>query len=485
MNELMYGPWGPMRAPYPADLTSIFDTESGAPWPPQPQIRYDEWGEAWIVDSISAASSALGVVSSGSPTVSLKNIRHRKWLYGTLLVRGEITVFASPGGVGKSCKALGIAACVATGQRLLGQKIFGENLRVLYINAEDSRVEMLRRLWGLCIEYGITEQDLTGLTILGADDWDTQRISFLRMEKTACLLDQSGIEIFDTLLDRERPDLVIVDPFVSLCAGGSMNDNSAMALVMRAIKRLAAKYDCANLIIHHTRKGGDFSSAEAIGGASAIVNLARCAVMFVPMSAEEAKTLGVLPSQRWRYRKLVSAKANLAPPATEAEWYELRSVTLPNAEPPIYPIGDSVQVIGIAKLPSGGACSGINVPSMEKAILETVDTGKLINGTREPYSPSTAGAANARALKGDAVTAVRNVVGSQMPEEDLSAIVDRIIKDLKSKAVLVEYPISTGRFRKGQGLSVDWSKTPWAEEKEEESTAAADAASETAPEEAQ
>ena len=252
-----------------------------------------------------------------------------------------------------------------------------------------------------------------------------------------------------------------------------MNDNAAMALVMRAVKRLAGKYSCAFLIIHHTRKGGDLSSAEAIGGASAIVNLARRAIMLVPMAAEEAKALGVLQSQRWRYLKLISAKSNLAPAATEVEWYELRSVTLPNAEPPIYITGDCVQAIAVAKLPSASAPFGVDLQSIEKAILEVVDAGKLINGTREPYSPSTAGAANARALKGDAIAAARKIVGRQMTEKDLSSIADRAINDLKGMgALVVDDPIGgTGPFRRGKGLSVDWSKTPWATERSAEPAA--------------
>jgi RecA-family ATPase len=32
---------------------------------------------------------------------------------------------------------------------------------------------------------------------------------------------------------------------------------------MRDIKRLAIEHDCAVLIIHHTRKGGDLTNAEA------------------------------------------------------------------------------------------------------------------------------------------------------------------------------------------------------------------------------
>ena len=41
--------------------------------------------------------------------VTFSNIRHRRTLYGNDLVRGEITVLGSPGGVGKSSLAIGMA----------------------------------------------------------------------------------------------------------------------------------------------------------------------------------------------------------------------------------------------------------------------------------------------------------------------------------------------------------------------------------------
>jgi len=77
------------------------------------------------------------------------------------------------------------------------------------------------------------------------------------------------------------------------------------------------------------------------------------------------------------------------------------------------------------------------LPSVEKVILDVVDAGKIINGTREPYSPSTAGASNARALKGDAILAARRVLGSQMPEKDIAAGVSAAVSELLAKGGLV------------------------------------------------
>jgi RecA-family ATPase len=169
-------------------------------------------------------------------------------------------------------------------------------------------------------------QNLDRLSIAGADDAGVQRLSFLNTtERNASVLDKSGFEALESALESLRPDLLVLDPLVTFCGGGNMNDNSVMSQVMRELKRMAAKFDCAILIVHHTRKsadkkGTDDGNAEAVSGAAAIVNLARRAIMPVPMAKDEAVENCVSPLQRFRYFKLVDAKSNFAPRATDSPW---------------------------------------------------------------------------------------------------------------------------------------------------------------------
>jgi hypothetical protein len=206
---------------------------------------------------------------TGRSGVSFANILHRKWLYGTDLVRGEITVIGSPGGAGKSSLAIGMAICVATNRELLGEKIRGGgNLKVLVINGEDSTDEIRRRAYAFCLEHGVAERDLNGLTVVGANDGWVQRISFLTTnEKGMAALNQDGLDALQLALDAVHPDVIVLDPLVSFCAGGDMNNNSVMSSVMRKLKEIAARNECAVLIVHHTRKGGDAGNVETISGA--------------------------------------------------------------------------------------------------------------------------------------------------------------------------------------------------------------------------
>ena len=131
---------------------------------------------------IAPTGSETLVWRAGDLNVSFANVSHRRWLYGTYLIRGEITVLAAPGGAGKTALATGIAVEIAAGVSLLGENIFGSELKVLFINGEDGGTEIRRRIWALCLARSneLGGQNLDRLCIAGADDARVQRLSFLR-----------------------------------------------------------------------------------------------------------------------------------------------------------------------------------------------------------------------------------------------------------------------------------------------------------------
>lgn len=414
------------------------------------------------VTGTSSTSGSSGHASwTGRPGISFSNIPHRKWLYGFDLVRGELTVIGSPGGAGKSSLAIGMAICVATNRELLGEKIRGgAGLKALVINGEDSTDEIRRRVHAFCLAHSVDERDLIDLTIAGADDAWVQRISFLTTnERGMSALNQGGLDALQLALDALHPDVIVLDPLVSFCAGGNMNDNSVMSSVMRKLKEIAARNQCAVIIVHHTRKGGDAGNVETISGAAAITNLARRAIMPAPLTDDDIKRLGILPSERYQYFKLVDAKSNLVPRAGDSPLYRLLGVELPNPEPPLYPNGDNVQAITRVVLPiqPSGVANADDV-KIEAAILEVVDRGKVIDGQPYPYSPSPAGAQNERPLLSDAMAAVANATAPrQWHPGDLKAVTDAAIKKMKADGRLVvgamkDLMPNPGRFRKSSGL---------------------------------
>jgi AAA domain len=433
--------------------------------------NFDQW--KCLAPDVTALP--LETWSAAELKVSFAKIPHRRWLYGTYLIRDEITVLAAPGGAGKTALANGIAIEIATGRGKLGEKVWrSDDQKVLYVNGEDSSTEIQRRLWAFCQQHKLAEQDLVRLYVAGADNTCIQSLSFLRVnDKGATALNEAGFNVLETALQSLRPDLLIVDPLVVFCGGGNMNDNAVMSVVMRELKALAVKYECAILVVHHTRKGKTgadiIGEAEAISGAAAIVNLARRAIMPATMTEKEAKEYGVLPSQRLQYFRLLDAKSNLAPLSADARWYELVSEELPNAEPPIYENGDRVQAVKRAYLTRSKASSfsGPQQKTIRFEILKLVDRGLTIDGEKAPYSPNSTGNNKKRAILDDAIAAVEQAIPDRewLPR-DLRVTVERELEALKHEGWVVVEKITKGRFRRLHGLQAVWDRTPWANERE-------------------
>jgi hypothetical protein len=369
---------------------------------------------------------------------------------------------AAPGGLGKTSFSAALAVELAANKAVLSNKIWINEPKVLYINGEDDKEEMSRRMWAFCLRHQISEQDIQRLSLLGSDDWRTKQLAFMRNERSSSMINEIAFERFEELLNALRPDVVILDPLISFCGGGNVNDNAVIGQVMGALKRLANKFNCSILILHHTNKHGEQGSAGAVSGAAALVNLARSVISVMPMTKDDANKFGVLPSESWRYFRLITSKANLAPPASDTDWYKFESVTLPNAQLPEYPTGDNVQAVVRVNLSPIVRKSDPDEQKLRRVILDVVDAGKIIRGQRVPYSPSKSGASNGRALLPDAVAAAKGASLSRTWDPtDLEVVVERIIDALKKEGALVNEAIKSGPHRQRQGLSVDWSCTPW------------------------
>jgi hypothetical protein len=407
--------------------------------------------------------------------VSFSNIPHRRWLYGTYLVRGEITVLAAPGGAGKTALAIGIAAEIAVGSEKLGETLWiKKDQKVLYLSAEEGSAEITRRINAFCQQHNISEQEIARLSVAAASDARVQSMSFLGVNGVGpTALNEGGFKSLQSALEQLRPDLLVLDPLVVFCGGGDMN-GTIMSLVMRKLKALAVRFDCAILIVHHTRKGRPGSDdpaeqAERISGAAAIVNLARRALMPVTMSETDAKFYSVLPSQRHQFFKLVDAKSNLAPLSAEARWYELASVELPNSEPPICPNGDRVQAVKRAHLTRENATSPLGPEQLVNRfeLMKLIDGGLVIDGEKVPYSPNSTGNNKKRAILADAMAAVEQATPDrEWYSRDLRATVERELEALKHDGWVIVEKIKNGRFRRSHGLRPVWERTPWAKERE-------------------
>jgi hypothetical protein len=143
-------------------------------------------------------------------------------------------------------------------------------------------------------------------------------------------------------IEELEPDLVAIDPFARVHGLDNENDNAGMAAALGLLTQIAAVYNVAIDLCHHTHKGSaEAGDAGRSRGASANIDAQRLARTLTPMSPEEAARYAIPDAERRRYVRIDDAKVNLGPPG-EAVWFHLVGVRLGNGTPE-YPNGDEVQ----------------------------------------------------------------------------------------------------------------------------------------------
>ena len=282
-------------------------------------------------DDAPVSASQTARVSATPLSLNFHRTPPRRWLYGTSLSSGYVSMLGGMGGSGKSSFSMVVALSIATGKPLLGdepQHRIVETGNVWIYNLEDPIDEINRRIAGIAAHYEIPHDALHGSVFVNSGR-DTplviaRRDQHRRVEIVAPVVDELVEE-----LKAKRIKLLIVDPFRS-CHEVAENDNGEMQRVMGQWSQVADASGCAVWLVHHFRKGGAGGDAESFAGAQSQQGSARSMETFQPMTGDEADRLGIAPEKRRRYVRRDDVKNNMAP-AQAATWYHMASVCLDNA----------------------------------------------------------------------------------------------------------------------------------------------------------
>ena len=273
--------------------------------------------------------------------------------------------------------------------------------------------EMALRLRAAMTHYALTDADVPGLYVIGADGWG---LPLLRADGNRALLDQRGVDALTAELNHINPDVVIIDPLINLMGGVNGNDNAAAALLMGHLARLAATRRIAIALAHHASKGRDPASAESAMGAASFINLARVALAIEPLAEKDAGAIGVPPWEAKSIFRVIGTKQNFAPPNTTDRWFRIISVDMPNAEPPIYMHGDHVAVV--EPFQPGVSALVFPVALVRDALL-------AVGGASPPLSPSRRSSERyAAPVIAEAIAPHR---GGQASELDGKAVLDHLM----------------------------------------------------------
>jgi hypothetical protein len=213
---------------------------------------------------------------------------------------------------------------------------------VLYLSAEESTEEINLRLRAAMQHHGISEADLYGLHVIGAERWGLHLVG---VNRGTPYEDANGWTALRAELDRLQPDILICDPLINFLGGADANNNSVAGLVMGRLAKEAATRNMAVMIAHHVAKGRDPLAAESAMGAASFVNLSRIALSIDPLQEDKAGLVGLPPWEAKFVFRVIGTKQNYSPAKSEDDWFRLASFEVKNAQPPTYPSGDSVGVV--------------------------------------------------------------------------------------------------------------------------------------------
>lgn len=223
----------------------------------------------------------------------------RDWLFSPMFESAEVGNASGPGGSGKSTMWTQGVFSVGTGTPFLEVwPVEGGPQKAWYLSGEDSQRTLHRRQRAIMDRLTPRQQALAqrnvriiplkGMAVL------------FKATREGVAVPAEGFGPFREALLRERPRLVVIDPFTSLTLIDEMN-NTAITQCIRMLEPIAEEAGTTIIYLHHVSKRpsilGSFKemddnlTAAAVRGGGAIVNAPRWASLLYPLKQKFAATI--------------------------------------------------------------------------------------------------------------------------------------------------------------------------------------------------
>jgi hypothetical protein len=221
------------------------------------------------------------------PVVDLFNgvIDHSKTLLGNrYLERGGSMVIVGSSGIGKSSSSMQQDILWAVGREAFGIKP-SKPLKILTIQAENDRGDLTEMAQGVMRGIKLTPEE---------NELLKKNVHYVFEQSRTGSIFLS--ECVRPLLEKYRPDILRIDPFMAYLGGDITHAKDTAAFLRQGLNPLLTEFGCACILVHHTTKtsGRDTTKFRPddfmyLGAGSAdIVNWAR-AVLVIDSSQERGK----------------------------------------------------------------------------------------------------------------------------------------------------------------------------------------------------
>lgn len=204
---------------------------------------------AGLTKTESEINKAWGKAGAHKYIVDMDNIPRPDWLVEGVVVRKGLTLIYAPSSMGKTTLCLYLIDALQTGKSFFSR---GCKQATVLIAEQDASLPMLKSHWQ---RIGIPEK----LFAVGVPlKWNNLKCAFMPELRN--------------LLYTCRPDVLIIDSYTSLGIG-DINHPSA-SLVFDELRICCQDFDCAFIIVHHTRKdGGQMGSNLNIAKVDSVISL--------------------------------------------------------------------------------------------------------------------------------------------------------------------------------------------------------------------
>ena len=180
-------------------------------------------------------------------------------------------------GSGKSYMAMQMGmSIVSNADNFLGYNINVQDLRVLFVDTECGKAELIRR-------YQRIQQYL---------NWDNNVAEKWAMMSAKDKIEDIWIEI-GVAIERHRADIVFIDCLYNITGNMDISKNQNISKITDEITILKKKYNITPVAIHHTNKGGHEEGLhiDRLSGGSALQNWIEHCVMITKTNEQHKRIM--------------------------------------------------------------------------------------------------------------------------------------------------------------------------------------------------
>lgn len=203
-------------------------------------------------------------------TFDAREPRELEFVWYPLIVKGNLNIIEGVGGTGKSFLTTWLLSAISTGAKMpFSDKNFKQGNSILQ-NAED---------------------DIEGTIIprLIANGADRKCIGYINEEiKT---FDVKQLRRLELKIIKFRPEVIVIDPLTSYLGGVNMYVANEVRDVLKPLKELAQKYNCAIVFIMHLNKNSGTSATNRTLGSVDFVSIARSVLLVTEDPQDKTKRL--------------------------------------------------------------------------------------------------------------------------------------------------------------------------------------------------